>query len=279
MGLLLKQRLASLNRPPPRHHRRNSRPGPDDGHQDAGAEHRFRQGRPARRRSFSIGAGDNVVRLLPPLIISDAEIARGVERLGGRLHRAGSRSARRRAAAEQPYDDPSFPRSQRFLGRADPARPRCRAAPSRRSAARASAPTTGRSRARCWRWCSTSRRPARACRSMSGMRELGGETLMLTGREMQLGRGETIADTARVLSRYVDAIMIRTLDHAMVTELAECGIDSRDQWPDQNDPSVPDHGRRHDLRRASRTDHRPHDRLDGRCQQRAGLLGPRRRAA
>ena len=38
---------------------------------------------------------------------------------------------------------------------------------------------------------------------------------------MQLGRGETIADTARVLSRYVDAIMIRTLDHAMVTELAQ----------------------------------------------------------
>ena len=47
-----------------------------------------------------------------------------------------------------------------------------------------------------------------------GMRELGGETLMLTGKEMQLGRGETIADTARVLSRYVDAIMIRT--HASV---------------------------------------------------------------
>jgi ornithine carbamoyltransferase len=54
-----------------------------------------------------------------------------------------------------------------------------------------------------------------------GMRELGGETLMLTGAEMQLGRGETIADTARVLSRYVDAIMIRTLDHGKVTELAE----------------------------------------------------------
>jgi ornithine carbamoyltransferase len=54
-----------------------------------------------------------------------------------------------------------------------------------------------------------------------GMRELGGETLMLTGKEMQLGRGESIADTARVLSRYVDAIMIRTLDYAMVTELAQ----------------------------------------------------------
>jgi len=52
------------------------------------------------------------------------------------------------------------------------------------------------------------------------MRELGGETLMLTGQEMQLGRGETIADTARVLSRYVDAIMIRALEHDMVEELA-----------------------------------------------------------
>ncbi|MGH6925151.1 MAG: ornithine carbamoyltransferase [Propylenella sp.] len=53
------------------------------------------------------------------------------------------------------------------------------------------------------------------------MRQLGGETIMLTGGEMQLGRGETIADTARVLSRYVDAIMIRVLDHAMLKELAE----------------------------------------------------------
>ncbi len=53
------------------------------------------------------------------------------------------------------------------------------------------------------------------------MRELGGETIMLTGQEMQLGRGETIADTARVLSRFVDAIMIRILDHHALTELAE----------------------------------------------------------
>ena len=53
------------------------------------------------------------------------------------------------------------------------------------------------------------------------MRQLGGESITLTGQEMQLGRGETIADTARVLSRYVDAIMIRTLDHNMLTELAE----------------------------------------------------------
>ncbi len=53
-----------------------------------------------------------------------------------------------------------------------------------------------------------------------GMRELGGETIMLTGTEMQLGRGETIADTARVLSRYVDAIMIRILSHQDMHELA-----------------------------------------------------------
>src|SRR5687768_3677716 len=52
------------------------------------------------------------------------------------------------------------------------------------------------------------------------MRELGGETIVLSGGDMQLGRGETIADTARVLSRYVDAIMIRVLDHAALLELA-----------------------------------------------------------
>jgi ornithine carbamoyltransferase len=52
------------------------------------------------------------------------------------------------------------------------------------------------------------------------MRQLGGDTIVLTGQEMQLGRGETIADTARVLSRYVDAIMIRTLEHETLMELA-----------------------------------------------------------
>ncbi|MEM7178105.1 MAG: ornithine carbamoyltransferase [Pseudomonadota bacterium] len=54
-----------------------------------------------------------------------------------------------------------------------------------------------------------------------GVRQMGGETMVLSGAEMQLGHGETIADTARVLSRYVDAIMIRTFQHATLTELAE----------------------------------------------------------
>jgi ornithine carbamoyltransferase len=52
------------------------------------------------------------------------------------------------------------------------------------------------------------------------MRQLGGEAILLTGQEMQLGRGETLADTARVLSRYVDAIMIRILDPKALAELA-----------------------------------------------------------
>jgi ornithine carbamoyltransferase len=52
------------------------------------------------------------------------------------------------------------------------------------------------------------------------MRALGGDVVMLSSREMQLGRGETVADTARVLSRYVDAIMLRTDRAAKLHELA-----------------------------------------------------------
>ncbi|MEM8569272.1 MAG: ornithine carbamoyltransferase [Pseudomonadota bacterium] len=54
-----------------------------------------------------------------------------------------------------------------------------------------------------------------------GVRQLGGETIVLTGSDMQLGHGETIADTARVLSRYVDLIMIRTFKEETLLELAE----------------------------------------------------------
>jgi len=53
------------------------------------------------------------------------------------------------------------------------------------------------------------------------MRQLGGDVITLSGKDMQLGRGETIADTARVLSRYVDAIMLRTDRVHKLTELAE----------------------------------------------------------
>ncbi|MEC7763485.1 MAG: ornithine carbamoyltransferase [Pseudomonadota bacterium] len=54
-----------------------------------------------------------------------------------------------------------------------------------------------------------------------GVRQMGGETLVLSGSEMQLGHGESIPDTARVLSRYVDLIMIRTFEESALQELAE----------------------------------------------------------
>ena len=54
-----------------------------------------------------------------------------------------------------------------------------------------------------------------------GMFELGGHSLFLTPDQMQLGRGETIADSARVLSRYLDGILIRTFDFNEVTEFAK----------------------------------------------------------
>lgn len=53
------------------------------------------------------------------------------------------------------------------------------------------------------------------------MRQLGGATMIMNSGDLQLGRGETIADTAQVMSRYVDAIMLRTFDPATLTELAE----------------------------------------------------------
>ncbi|HCM98872.1 MAG TPA: ornithine carbamoyltransferase [Rhodobacter sp.] len=54
-----------------------------------------------------------------------------------------------------------------------------------------------------------------------GVRQMGGQTMVLSGKEMQLGHGETIADTARVLSRYVDLIMIRTFEEATLLEMAD----------------------------------------------------------
>jgi len=56
-----------------------------------------------------------------------------------------------------------------------------------------------------------------------GMYQLGGYPLFLSSNDIQLGRGETIYDTANVLSRYIDGIMIRTFDHSDVVQLAEYG--------------------------------------------------------
>lgn len=55
------------------------------------------------------------------------------------------------------------------------------------------------------------------------MQQLGGTSVVLQGGAMQLGRGESVADTARVISRYVDAVMVRANDHATAVELADVG--------------------------------------------------------
>ena len=57
----------------------------------------------------------------------------------------------------------------------------------------------------------------------TGMYQLGGSALFLSNRDLQIGRGEPVEDTARVLSRYLDGIMIRTFDQAEVEALAEYG--------------------------------------------------------
>ncbi len=56
-----------------------------------------------------------------------------------------------------------------------------------------------------------------------GMMDLGIHTITISSRDMQLGRGESVADTARILSRYVDAVMIRTDAHDKLTDLAQYG--------------------------------------------------------
>ena len=54
-----------------------------------------------------------------------------------------------------------------------------------------------------------------------GVRQLGGQSLILSGTDMQLGHGESVSDTAQVLSRYVDLIMIRTFSEETLRELSE----------------------------------------------------------
>ena len=57
----------------------------------------------------------------------------------------------------------------------------------------------------------------------TGMYQLGGQALFLSNRDLQIGRGEPIQDTARVLSRYLDGIMIRTFEQSEVENLAKYG--------------------------------------------------------
>ena len=84
------------------------------------------------------------------------------------------------------------------------------------------------------------------------MRQLGGQTISLNHTDLQLGRGESISDTAQVLSRYVDAIMIRANKHDDAARARRACHRAGHQRPDRPEPSLPGDGRHHDVRGAAR---------------------------
>ena len=176
-----------------------------------------------------IPAGDNVVRLLPPLVISEAELDEGVDRLAAACRSMSSAASAggggRPSDAHAPRRRRRRPTLHRSRGnpRAGPAaHPRsCRGdeigVAQGASRARTS-PLAGKTLAMIFDKPSTRTRVSFDV----GMRQLGGESIMLTGKEMAARpRRKASPDTARVLSRFVDAILIRILDHSAVTELAQ----------------------------------------------------------
>ncbi len=172
-------------------------------------------------KMITVSAGDNVMRLLPPLIISEQEIAEGVARLDRACAQAQPRAFReaqgrggRMSGVRHFLDLTDIPAAdlRRMIEDA-------RVMKSKRARADrplAGKPLAGKTLAMIFEKPSTRTRVSFEV----GMRQLGGDVLLLTAEEMQLGRGETLADTARVLSRYIDAIMIRTLNPDDVAELA-----------------------------------------------------------
>ncbi len=84
----------------------------------------------------------------------------------------------------------------------------------------------------------------------AGIAELGGHPIVIDARSTQLGRGETIEDTARVLSRFVSAIVIRTFGQDRIEALAAASVGSRRQRPDRLRPPLPGARRPADRARA-----------------------------
>ena len=86
----------------------------------------------------------------------------------------------------------------------------------------------------------------------SGIARLAGTSLALSAQDLQLGRGETVEDTAKVLGRMVDAIVLRTGPHATLEELDRNAGRAGHQRPDLRAPPLPGAGRRADPARALR---------------------------
>jgi len=181
---------------------------------------------------ITVAAGDNVVRLLPPLIVSEPEIMEGVARLERACERLRQSQKARRRLRRSDERGAAFPRPECHSARQlreiiDNARLMKK---KRKKTVRRL--LDGRALAMIFERPSTRTRVSFEL----AMRQLGGDALMLTAEEMQLGRGETLADTARVLSRYVDVIMIRTLSHKQLAEFARACHRAGYQRPDQGVP-------------------------------------------
>ncbi len=181
---------------------------------------------------LSVGAGDNVVRLAPPLIVSRRRHRRGAGDDAARcapLHPLGrtnggevSGGALRRAAAGGRTSQDGAPVAPRhFLDLRDFDTATLRhmldiAAGFKAAGGVTTRPLAGKTVALIFEKPSTRTRVSFEV----GVRQLGGDVVVLSGKDTQLGRGETVADTARVLSRYVDAIMLRTDAHDKLLEMA-----------------------------------------------------------
>ncbi len=101
-----------------------------------------------------------------------------------------------------------------------------------------------------------------------GMYQLGGQALFLSASDIQLHRGETIADTARVLSRFVHGIMARVFAHQDILDLAGYALGAGDQRPVRPAPPLPGAGRLLHAARAARRAGRLEAGVRGRRQQR-----------
>ncbi len=209
-------------------------------------------------KMITVAAGDNVVRLLPPLIVSEEEIAEAVRRIERAV-----RSPRRGACEAAPAGGGRMSANgvRHFLDLTEVPKAELRGmleasramkAKLKRKGPLAERPLAGKTLAMIFEKPSTRTRVSFDV----AMRQLGGDVIMLTGQEMQLGRGETIADTARVLSRYVDAIMIRILDPRVARRARGACDRAGHQRTDEALASLSGDGRRHDLRGASRPDPR-----------------------
>ena len=173
------------------------------------------------QKLLTVGAGDNVVRFLPPLIVTKSEIEESVQRLeracvalsGGAVEAGGKLMSK---SLRHFLDINELPIGELRNMLAAELAMKAKLKAQKQQGGALARPLDGKTLAMIFEKPSTRTRVSFDV----GMRQLGGEAIMLTGAEMQLGRGETIADTARVLSRYVDAIMIRILSHEALLELA-----------------------------------------------------------